>query len=71
MTAALRAQVSLLIGARDEHIAGQELNPLNVNARELPAVFAIGRTQKRSPERRMISPSRTEMGMNVMGDVID
>ena len=71
VTAAYGKSVRVLFGARDEHVARQKLNPLHVDSRELAAVFAIGRSQERSPESRMIRPSGPKMGMDVMGDVID
>lgn len=63
--------MGFVLGVRDEPVACQKLNALDVNAGALCAVFGFRREKDRSPECGMIGPPRSKMRMNVVRNRVD
>ena len=57
--------------SRDQYIAGQELDALNINQGEFLSLLLVRRSKHRSPECGVVGPPGPKMGMCVMGDGVD
>ena len=61
------------VGCRshDQHIAGQELDALNINQGEFCSLLLVRCSKQSSPECGVVGPPGAKMGMCVMGDGVD